>query len=223
MIIYLHIKGIFCYCVILCTFVFYGIDKFDIRILSWSLPWSVSQSLSLSTIFYQTKGKTTLSAQCVAVQGLSTAARYYSRPCHSMQKSSNLSAQGVMLSEIPSGFRICLQNFSMRLQEPAPATFILSVIRYFQYLLRVTLESDGGVTTHTLQTTQTSQTKIFMYIVFLYRLLSKLNVSFIYRFCLHGNHQRLCTKYTSLLLCYIYFLNRQPRTVTGQKHIFVFS
>ena len=62
-----------------------------------------------------------------------------------------------------------------------------------------------------------------MYIVFLYRLLLKLNVSFIYRFCLHGNHQRLCTKYTSLLLCNIYFLSQQPRTATGQKHIFVFS
>ena len=27
------------------------IDKFDPRILSWSLPWSVTQSLTLSTIF----------------------------------------------------------------------------------------------------------------------------------------------------------------------------
>ena len=30
---------------------FYFIDKFDTRILYWSLPWSLSQSLTLSTIF----------------------------------------------------------------------------------------------------------------------------------------------------------------------------
>ena len=32
------------------------IDKFDPRILSWSLPWSLTQSLS-PNVGYQTKGK----------------------------------------------------------------------------------------------------------------------------------------------------------------------
>ena len=44
-----------------------NIDKFDIRILSWSLPWSVSHSLC-PQFFYQTKGKTSLSVQCVAAE-----------------------------------------------------------------------------------------------------------------------------------------------------------